>query len=154
MIKGFKEWEGVSGTAPPPSRLAQVLGEKDAFIYSGHGSGSKYLSCDEIEKLQVRVVPLLLGCSSGELQRYGRNVDPLGIAQSYFVASSPAFVGFLWPVTDADVDKWTIEFLEYWLTGRQSDMLQAVADKRTSFGHFINSAALVVYGLPVYAKPK
>eukprot|EP00088_Acartia_fossae_P018578 TRINITY_DN20736_c0_g1_i1.p1 TRINITY_DN20736_c0_g1~~TRINITY_DN20736_c0_g1_i1.p1 ORF type:complete len:248 (+),score=29.61 TRINITY_DN20736_c0_g1_i1:169-912(+) len=145
--------EGLAGQAPQRDQLIKVLGNKDAFIFSGHGSGSKYLSSDEIEKLQVRVVPLLLGCSSGELSRYGRNIDPLGVAHSYLLASSPAFVGFLWPVTDLDLDNWTIEFLRYWLTGQEGNIMQAVADKRDSFKHFVNAAGLVVYGLPVSSKP-
>ena len=36
-----------------------------------------------------------------------------------------AFVGFLWPVTDLDLDNWTIDFLQYWLTGQQANLLQA-----------------------------
>lgn len=143
---------GLTGEAPRPGQLAQVLGEKDAFIYCGHGGGSKYISSDEIEKLQVRVVPVLLGCNSGELLQYGRNLEPIGMPQSYLAGSSPAFVGFLWAVTDLDLDNWTIGFLEYWLTGQQGDLLQAVADKRSAFKHFINAAALVVYGLPVSVK--
>ena len=35
-----------------------------------------------------------------------------------------AFVGFLWPVTDLDLDNWTIDFLQYWLTGQQPNLLQ------------------------------
>ena len=151
-LKKNEEWEGLTGQAPTPGRLAQVLGTKDAFIYSGHGSGSQYLSSDEIEKLKVRLVPLLFGCSSAQLNRYGRNVDPIGIVQSYLVGSSPALVGFLWPVTDMDVDHWTLEFLDYWLTGQEGELLQAVADKRASFNHFTNSCALVVYGLPIGVK--
>jgi len=142
--------EGLSGEAPKPGQLAQVLGEKDAFIYCGHGGGSKYISTDEIEKLHVRVVPVLLGCSSGELFQHGRNLEPLGMPQSYLAGSSPAFVGFLWPVTDLDLDNWTIDFLQYWLTGQQPNLLQAVADKRSAFKQFVNAAALVAYGLPVH----
>ena len=34
-----------------------------------------------MEKLRVHAVPLLLGCSSGQLTRHGRSLDPLGTAQ-------------------------------------------------------------------------
>ena len=33
-------------------------------------------------------------------------------AQNYLLASSPALLGFLWAVTDADVDQWTVVFLQ------------------------------------------
>ena len=102
---------------------------------------------EKVEKLRVHAVPLLLGCSSGQLARHGRSLDPLGTAQvcaqpkrktlsrlfskissnlknkkhishplgntqNYLLASSPALLGFLWAVTDADVDQWTVVFLQ------------------------------------------
>ena len=130
-FKCWESWEGVVGEVPKKQQLQQALQGKDAFMYCGHGSGSKYLPRDEVEKLRVRAVPLLLGCSSGELTRVGRTVDPLGDAHSYLIAASPALLGFLWPVTDRDVDRWTVTFLEHWLRdGGQEELLQAVADKR------------------------
>ena len=64
-----------------------------------------------------------------------------------------ALLGFLWPVTDGDVDRWTVMFLDHWLKdGGQEELLQAVADKRDGFEHLANGAALVVYGLPLKAK--
>ena len=152
-FKAWSSWEGVLGEVPQKEQLQNALQGKDAFIYAGHGSGSKYLSCEEVERLKVGAVPLLLGCSSGQLVRMGRTVDPIGVSQSYLIAASPALVGFLWAVTDRDVDKWTVIFLEHWLRdGGQEELLQAVADKRENFQHFINGAALVVYGLPLKAK--
>ena len=65
-------------------------------MYCGHGSGSQYISGDEIERLRVRGVPLLLGCSSGRLERLGRTLDPLGTSLSYLMATAPALLGFLW----------------------------------------------------------
>jgi len=154
VLKDFTDWEGCSGEPPRPGQLSEVLGRKDVYIYSGHGSGSHYMPLHDIEKLRVRVVALLLGCNSGELLRIGRNLDPWGAAYSYLLGTSPAMVGFLWPVTDVDVDNWTIRFLDYWLNGRQGNMLQAVADQRGSFANFSNTAALVVYGLPISVKSK
>ena len=124
-------------------------------MYCGHGSGSQYLSGDEIERLRVRGVPLLFGCSSGHLERMGRTLDPLGVSQSYLIGTSPALVGFLWAVTDNDLDNWTAVFLDHWLGGKEAgeeELLQAVADKRMDFERFTNSAALVVYGLPIKAR--
>ena len=124
-------------------------------MYCGHGSGSQYISGDEIERLRGRGVPLLLGCSSGRLERLGRTLDPLGTSLSYLMATAPALLGFLWAVTDHDTDNWTEKFLHHWLAGDpegQEELLQAVADKRMDFERFLNSAALVVYGLPIKAK--
>ena len=50
---------------------------------------SKVLSCLQ---LRVRAVPVLVGCSSGQLTRQGRSLDLLGSAQSYLVAATPALV--------------------------------------------------------------
>ena len=152
-LKSWASWEGIVGKAPEKQEMKTALEGKDAFVYCGHGSGSKYLSIDEIEKLRVRAVPVLLGCSSGQLRRLGRSVDPLGAAHSYLIAASPALLGFLWPITDRDVDSWTTIFLDHWLkeTGEQK-LLQAVADTRMDFEHFTNGAAVVVYGLPLKAR--
>jgi len=154
-FQDYQQWEGVAGVEPAKDVLERVLQDKDAYMFCGHGSGTKFLSGDEVEKLRVHAVPLLLGCSSGQLARHGRSLDPLGTAQNYLLASSPALLGFLWAVTDADVDQWTVVFLQHWLGGKkdgQPELLQASADKRASFKNFLNGAALVVYGLPLKSK--
>jgi len=153
-FQSWGSWEGLAGEEPSKDQLEAALQGKDAFMYCGHGSGSKYLSGDEVQKLRVRAVPCLMGCSSGQLTRLGRTVDPLGTAQSYLLAASPALLGFLWAVTDADVDQWTVTFLNHWLGGGQEELMQAAADKRSSFRNLLNGAALVVYGLPLKAKRK
>jgi hypothetical protein len=61
-------------------------------------------------------------------------------------------LGFLWSITDRDVDNWTIKLLEHWL-GRgpephESDFVKAVGNLRSQFEWTINSAATVIYGLP------
>lgn len=152
VLKGFGDWEGCSGKPPKPGQLSEVLQKKDIYIFSGHGGGEKFLPPKNIEKMSVRVAPLLLGCSSGQLYRSGRTLDPCGMVHSYLIGTTPAMIGFLWFVTDVDVDNWTIRFLDYWLKGSQGNMLQAVADQRGSFTQFTNTAALVVYGLPISIK--
>ena len=59
--------------------MKKVLSEMDAFMYCGHGSSLKNFSSQEIEKLNARAVPLLFGCNSGKLERYGRKLDPMGM---------------------------------------------------------------------------
>ena len=94
----YQQWEGVTGKEPAKDVLERVLQDKDAYMFCGHGSGTKFISGDEVrifffmdfviatsdskvEKLRVHAVPLLLGCSSGQLARHGRSLDPLGTAQ-------------------------------------------------------------------------
>ena len=55
------------------------------------------------------------------------------------------------------MDKWTTAFLDHWLrdpgtADTEAELLQAVADKRDTFGHFIYEAAVVVHGLLLIAK--
>ena len=152
-IKKWENWEGIVGQVPEKQQIQSALQGKDAYMYIGHGSGCQYIPMSEVEKLRVRAVPMLLGCSSGKMERKGRTIDPVGVVQSYMIAASPALLGFLWPITNRDLDKWTIKFLEHWLTeGDQEELLQAAADTRQHFDHFLNGAALVVYGLPLKAK--
>ena len=65
--------------------MRKVFSEMDAYMYMGHGSTLKNFSAQEIEKLNVRAVPLLFGCNSGKLERMGRLMDPIGNSR-YFVA--------------------------------------------------------------------
>ena len=58
--------------------MRKVFSEMDAYMYMGHGSTLKNFSAQEIEKLNVRAVPLLFGCNSGKLERMGRLMDPIG----------------------------------------------------------------------------
>jgi len=61
-------------------------------------------------------------------------------------------LGFLWSITDRDVDIWTIKFLEHWLGqgpgSHEADFVKAVSNLRSHFDWTINSAATVIYGLP------
>ena len=98
-------------------------------------------------------MPLLFGCNSGKLERLGRQLDPIGVVQHYLIGTAPCLLGFLWSITDKDVDQWTVEFLQYWLPingqkGEQPEFVQAVADKKSGFNRVINRAAVVIYGLP------
>ena len=144
------------GNWPSSEQMKSALSSMDAFMYCGHGSKVKTISSQEIEKLNVRAVPLLFGCNSGRMERLGRGFDPLGTASSYLIATSPSLLGFLWAVTDQDLDRWTVSFLKHWLQDGQGDQdgekdfVRAVAQKRNDFARFLNGAATVVYGLPAF----
>ena len=144
--------EGIIGEQPSLPQMQKVLSEMDAFLYCGHGGSVKNVPPQEIEKMNIRAVPLLFGCNSGRLSRIGRYLDPLGNASTYLIATAPCLLGFLWSVTDRDVDTWTVGFLKYWLGKEEGpheeDFVRAVANYRSKFGRIINGAATVVYGLP------
>ena len=197
-LKAWASWEDVVGEAPKKPQLEGALQGKDAFLYCGHGSSSsKYLTVDEIEKvglcrglkglhskvlsclqLRVRAVPVLVGCNSGQLTRQGRSLDPLGSAQSYLMAATPALVRShfsclhtMYDVCDhgnfrlvssgpSRTETWTSGPPPSWTTGcatlapadTEAELLQAVADKRDTFEHVIYEAAVVVHGLLLIAK--
>ncbi|KAG7205214.1 hypothetical protein KM043_018299 [Ampulex compressa] len=83
--------------------------------YNGHGSGIQYLSGEQIEKLRVKAIVLLFGCSSVKLLAVGGRFPPYGVSNQYLIASSPCVLGMLWEVTDADIDKMTANFISSWI---------------------------------------
>lgn len=69
-----------------------------------------------------------------------------------FIFCSPAVVGNLWDVTDVDSDKFTKHLLQLWFQGDLS-LTQCVTQSRhVANMKYINSAASIVYGMPVYVK--
>ena len=72
----------------------------------------------------------------------------IGTVNSYLIATAPCLLGFLWSITDRDVDQWTDLFLRHWLGDDRPEFVQAVADKKSAFNRMINQAAVVIYGLP------
>lgn len=154
LEKPFQEMslgKGVVGEWPTLPQMSTALSEMDVFMYCGHGSAMKTITGQQIEKIGVRAIPLLFGCNSGKMESLGRIAAPTGVVSSYLIATSPCVLGFLWSVTDIDVDKWTVEFLKHWLDKKEdgeTDIVRAVSQKRRSFRRIVNAAATVVYGLP------
>ena len=70
-----------------------------------------------------------------------------GLVNHYLIATAPCTLGFLWGVTDRDVDKWTVTLLKHWIEGKR-EFVQSVAEKRCEFDRMVNRAAVVLYGLP------
>ena len=44
----YQQWEGVTGKEPAKDVLERVLQDKDAYMFCGHGSGTKFISGDEV----------------------------------------------------------------------------------------------------------
>lgn len=103
--------------------------------YHGHGNGAQFLSGEKIQRIRVKSVALLFGCSSVTLRSLGPEVEMIGQHYTYLIACrysfnilqlfqsiylnfSPCIVGMLWTVTDLDTDVVTTEFLSYWLNSK------------------------------------
>ena len=56
---------------PTQEEFTSALTNKDALVYLGHGSGSRYLPSDRISRLDCKAVPILMGCSSAQLKSLG-----------------------------------------------------------------------------------
>ncbi|KAI9798072.1 MAG: hypothetical protein M1833_004969 [Piccolia ochrophora] len=178
-------WTGLSQRSPSEEELKKALGDRDLFLYFGHGSGAQYIRSRTIKKLDRCAVALLMGCSSGALTDAGE-FEPYGPPISYMHAGCPALVANLWDVTDKDIDRFSRSVLERWgllppsaassailkpkrgarakaiaaaaankntdaTPQRKTSLVEAVARSREECVlRYLNGAAPVVYGVPVY----
>jgi separase len=121
-------------------------------------------------------VSWLIGCSSVGVEDLGE-FQPSGMVLSYLAAGSPAVLGALWDVGDIDADHFSITAGDYWglwdesnkgldpklfparkkiseekkALGRSMSMCEAVARSRGGCKlPYLNGAAFVVYGIPVF----
>ncbi|XP_012280741.1 separin isoform X2 [Orussus abietinus] len=108
-------WTGLYNEEPQEDFFEKALTNHDVLMYNGHGSGIQYLSGEKIEKLRVRAIVLLFGCSSTKLIPIGGRFPPYGVSNQYLAACSPCILGMLWEVTDIDVDKMTASFVSNWI---------------------------------------
>ncbi|CAK9799037.1 Espl1 [Anthophora quadrimaculata] len=111
-LPNWKSWYNVE---PQEEIFENALVNRDILMYNGHGNGIQYLSGEQIERLKVKSIVLLFGCSSVKLLTVGGRYPPYGISNQYLIASSPCVLGMLWEVTDADIDKMTTNFISNWI---------------------------------------
>ena len=154
FLESRQEWSGIVGRAPMETEFAKSLSCKELFIYFGHGGGEQYIRSHVIKQLSQCAVSILMGCSSGYLKPAG-DFDPYGTPLNYMIAGCPALVSNLWDVTDKDIDRFSKTMFENWGLGggKNSDisLVQAVAGSRDACNlRFLNGAAPVVYGIPVF----
>ncbi|KAI5795625.1 peptidase family C50-domain-containing protein [Geopyxis carbonaria] len=172
-------WTSVVNRAPTEKEFSGILETKDIFLYFGHGSGSHYLPAKNVRQLDRCAVACLMGCSSGVLQDNGE-FEPWGVTANYLVAGSPAVLATLWDVTDRDIDSFAKDAFAKWgvlsppspaeenpkkgkgrakktetaaepQSARGQSLVQAVATAREQCKlKYLNGAAPVVYGIPVY----
>jgi len=171
-------WDGIVAREPSETELQTALSEKEIFLYFGHGSGGQYIRPRTVKKLDKCAVALLMGCSSGTMTEAG-TYESYGTPMNYMHAGCPAVVATLWDVTDKDIDRFSEATLKQWglfkqppqtstspvkragrkggkqkvATGDTKAMSldQAVAQSRdTCIMKYLNGAAPVVYGIPVF----
>lgn len=127
---------------------------------------------------QTCAVSWLIGCGSAAIEDLGE-FEPNGMILSYLAAGAPAVLGALWDVGDRDADEFSIWTGEYWglwddsgnqgldkkMVARRKkvreemkredrekwSLCEAVARGReTCTLPYLNGAAFVVYGIPVF----
>ncbi|PHH62919.1 hypothetical protein CDD81_6552 [Ophiocordyceps australis] len=172
-------WNNITNRAPNEPEFQEILATSQLLLYFGHGSGAQYVRGRTIRRLdQCRPTTFLMGCSSAALIEAG-DFECYGPVWNYMMAGCPAVVGTLWDVTDRDIDRFAGRAFEEWgllprgtFGGRGQDdaehdsggeeqdepdeapalsLVEAVATAREVCRlRYLNAAAVVVYGIPVY----
>lgn len=164
---GLPSWTAIVGSEPSEEAFEAALsGSSEILLYFGHGSGAQYIRGKTIRKLaKCRPATFLMGCSSAALSEAGE-FECYGPVWNYMMAGCPAVVGTLWDVTDKDIDRFAGRAFEEWglfargtfsqpnLDGDgrgHASLVEAVMMARGACKfRYLNAAAVVVYGIPVY----
>lgn len=139
--KGFenKFLNGVIGRPLIAEEIKETQ-RSELFMYFGHGTGKKYF---DFQAAMPKIL-FLFGCSSCRLVHV-ENFKANGFCLRH-LKKKRGILGNLWDVTDKDLDKFTIAFLEDFFSGKS--VPDAVyMNKKVCKLRFLNSAALVTYGI-------
>ncbi|KAM4047872.1 separin [Anomaloglossus baeobatrachus] len=149
-FKNEPGWKGVIRSTPKSEELQSALTKQDLYIYVGHGAGAHFLDAQTLQRLDCNAVVLLFGCSSAALAVRG-DLEGAGIVLKYLMAGCPLVVGNLWDVTDREIDRYTVAFLQGWMkAGPGASLLKYLFKSRQAPKlKYIIGAAPVAYGLPV-----
>ncbi|PNY27054.1 Separin [Tolypocladium capitatum] len=178
-FKTLKSWSGIVNRAPQEADFEEALSTSEVVLYFGHGSGAQYVRGKTVRRLdRCRPATFLMGCSSVALTEAGE-FECYGPVWNYMMAGCPAVVGTLWDVTDRDIDRFAGRAFEEWGLfprgtfkddGKRSKGEGGVPSRGGSGGtdegrslaeavmraraacrfKYLNAAAVVVYGIPVY----
>ncbi|OCT95906.1 hypothetical protein XELAEV_18013595mg [Xenopus laevis] len=149
-FKNETGWKGVIRSAPKSEMIQSALTKQDLYVYVGHGAGAHFLDVQTLQRLHCNAVVLLFGCSSVALAVRG-DLEGSGIVLKYLMAGCPLVLGNLWDVTDREIDRYTVAFLQSWLkAGSGAPLLKYLSESRQAPKlKYIIGAAPVAYGLPV-----
>ncbi|KAL6949109.1 hypothetical protein ACO0QE_001599 [Hanseniaspora vineae] len=142
---------------PTSKQFMNMLEERKAFVYIGHGSGDQYVRVSEIKKSAKISPSFLLGCSSAYMKPRGQ-LNSTGTIIGYLLGGAPFVVGNLWDVTDKDVDKFSLSMFEKMgflntNANEYQNVAAAVSRSRNVCKlRYLNGAAPIVYGLPIEIK--
>lgn len=149
---------GIAGSLPDEGDLINSLFNTELFFYAGHGGGEQYMRMTQLVKRRfsdnAKLPPaILMGCSSGALQKFGQ-LEPSSNIMIWLLCGSPMIVSNLWDITDKDIDAFSSSVLDTWgITGNREDrstISEAVAKGRDACVlKYLNGAAPIVHGLPV-----
>ena len=160
-------WKGYVGRIPDLQVLERLEKEDGLMVYCGHGGAECCFPRVEVEERLMnkrrgcKSSVFLFGCSSGRLSSGGgakrgigsvfkqMEYEPDGVATSYLGAGAPCVLGNLWDVSDRDIDRFCIEFMEKFFAGGKS-VAQCVSESRgVCKMRYVVGAAVVVYGVPI-----
>lgn len=131
--------KGVIGRSLDPEEVRSLY-KNEVFMYFGHGTGKKHFDVPDV----MPKLLFLFGCSSCKLIHI-QNFTSNGFCLRH-IKKKRTLLGNLWDVTDKDLDKFTLAFLEDFLGGR--DILESIfVNRNVCKLKFLNSAALVMYGI-------
>ncbi|KAK4048368.1 separin protein [Microbotryomycetes sp. JL221] len=162
-------WNGIVARAPSDEEVRHALSNSDLMLYFGHGGAEQYVRSQTVKHVTPRCATTMLwGCSSGTLKSQG-DYELVGTPYHYLVGGCPALVANLWDVTDKDIDKFAVSVFEkigIWtdVTTARTDKLESgdkvneqislttavAASREVPLLKYLNGAAPVVYGVPVW----
>lgn len=181
-FKSLPTWTSIVNRVPSEDDFEKALSTSEILLYFGHGSGAQYVRARTVRRLdKCRPATFLMGCSSAALTEAGE-FEVYGPVWNYMMAGCPAVVGTLWDVTDRDIDRFAGRAFEHWglfphgtfkddekkkkSRAKKEEAAEEVteADGPTSLAEavararnackfkYLNAAAVVLYGIPVYIK--
>ncbi|VVC26326.1 SEPARIN core domain [Cinara cedri] len=162
-------WPGIKSQEPTSGHFSSVLQNNNIILYCGHGNGTQYLHSLDLEKLDLRCIPMLFGCSSVKHIDKGGRPNFVGASYGYLKAGCPCVIGMLWNVMSLDADNlarallnvwypgnpinlqkmWPKEFLDEQDYNKEPELLRTLSIARKTTRSYFNYAALVARGIPV-----
>ena len=167
LFKQMEGWDGDIGYAPAQLDLATKMSRKDIFMYCGHDAGQQFINSNTIKtfkdksgQYKLPICTCLIGCSSVKHYLEGER-DASSYSQSYMIRGSRCVVGNLWDVTDVDLDTITKSLVEQLKSeivkeDASRNSLVACVNRAKEYCKypFINGAAMVCYGVPIYPQSR